>query len=68
LKADLVVPVPGGASGVSGLGTVESSEDTGSVLEVVSLEASEAKASGVGSLALITDGDAHFLGVEDPVL
>ena len=38
-EADLVVPVPGGASGVGGLGIVEVREDTLSFLEVVSLEA-----------------------------
>ena len=38
-KADLVVPVPGGASGVGGLGVVEVREDALSFLEVISLVA-----------------------------
>ena len=38
-EADLVVPVPGGASGVGGLGIVEVREDTDSVFQVISLVA-----------------------------
>ena len=38
-EADLVVPVPGGASGVGGLGIVEVREDALSFLQVVSLVA-----------------------------
>ena len=38
-EADLVVPVPGGASGVGGLGIVEVGEDTNSVFQVISLVA-----------------------------
>jgi len=68
LKADLVIPVPGGASSISGLGIVESTEDTSSILEVVSLEASKAETSNVTCLALITNGDTDLVSVEGPVL
>jgi hypothetical protein len=62
----LVVPVPGGASGVSGLGIVEGTENAGPVLEVVSLETSQTQASGVVGFALITDGNADLVGIESP--
>ena len=62
----MVVPVPGSASGIGRLGIVEGTENAGSVLEVVSLEASEAKTSGVVGFALITDGNADLIGIESP--
>ena len=64
----MVVPIPDSTSDVSGVSIVEAGEEALSVLKIVSLEASKAKSSGVGSLALITDGDANLIGVENPVL
>ena len=65
-EADLVVPVPGGASRVSGLGVVEVREDTLSFSKIVSLETLSAETSGVMSLALVGDRHADLVGVENP--
>jgi hypothetical protein len=62
----LVVPVPGSASGISRLGTVESTEDTSSLLKVVSLEAVKTKTSSIVRFALITDRNTDFVSVEGP--
>ena len=65
-QADLVVPVPGGASRVSGLGVVEVREETLSFSKIVSLETLSAETSGVMSLALVGDRHADLVGVENP--
>jgi aspartate carbamoyltransferase regulatory subunit len=67
-EADLVVPVPGGASRVSGLGVVEVREEALSILKIVSLETFSAETSGVVSLALVGDGHADLVSIEGPVL
>jgi aspartate carbamoyltransferase regulatory subunit len=67
-EADLVVPVPGGASRVSGLGVVEVREEALSILKIVSLETFSAETSGVVSLALVGDGHANLVSIEGPVL
>ena len=67
-QADLVVPVPGGASRVSGLGVVEVREKTESVGEVIALEAFSAVTVHGMSLALVGDRHADLVGVEGPVL
>jgi hypothetical protein len=63
---DLVVPVPDTASRVSGLGVVETGEDTGTILQVVSLEASKASSRIIVRSALVRNGDTDLVGVEDP--
>jgi hypothetical protein len=67
LEADLVVPVPGGAASISGLGVVELGEEALSVLEVVSLEAGKASTGIVVGLALIGNGHTDFVGIESPL-
>ena len=67
-EADLVVPVPGGASRVSGLGVVEVREKTESVGEVIALEAFSAVTVHGMSLALIGDGHTDFICIEEPGL
>jgi hypothetical protein len=67
-KALLVVPIPGSASGVRGLGVIGGREDASTILKVVSLEAGKASASAIRRSTLIGDGGADLVGVEDPVL
>jgi hypothetical protein len=67
-ETNLVDPVPGSATKISGLGVVEIREDTFSFLKIVSWEALSAETSGVMSLALVGDGHADLVGVEGPVL
>ncbi len=67
-KADLIVPVPGSASGIGGLGVVRGREDAGTILKVITLEAAQAGTSAVGGSALIRNRHADLVGVEDPVL
>jgi hypothetical protein len=67
LEADLVVPVPGGAASISGLGVVELGEKALSVLKIVSLEAGNAGTGLVVSGAEIGDGNANLLVVESPL-
>ena len=66
-ETDLVVPVPGGAATVSGLGVVEVREETSAIDKVVSLEAGGTMSSFVVSLALIGNWDAHLIGVKGPM-
>lgn len=61
LEALLVVPVPFGASQVSGLGRVERGELADTVDEVITLEAGSAGAGVVVALALILNGNADFV-------
>ena len=65
-KTILIVPIPGSASRVGGLGIVGGREDASSVLEVVALEAGKAVSAGIMRSALIGDGGANLVGVEDP--
>ena len=67
-QADLVVPVPGSASLISGLGVVGEGEEALSVLEVISFVADGAVTGNVVFLALVSNGDADFVGVEGPSL
>ena len=67
-EADLVVPVPGGASEVSRLLVVISREDTSSVNEVVSLEAGEAVTIIGMRGALVRNGNTNVVGIEDPLV
>ena len=64
----MVVPVPSGASRVGRLGVVESREDTGSVLEVVSLEAGQTVSILIIGGALIRNWHANLVGIEGPSL
>ena len=68
LQADLICPVPGSTSGISRLGVVGGREDAGTVNEVVALEAGSAGTGGIVSAALVGNGNADLVGVEDPVL
>jgi hypothetical protein len=65
-EADLIVPVPSTASGIGGVGVVGGREDTGTVLEVIALEAGEAGTIAVVGSALVRDRGADFVGVENP--
>jgi len=65
-QADLVVPVPGGASRVSRLGVVEVRENALTLLEIVTLETFSTITAHVMSLALVGDGHADLVGVENP--
>ena len=67
-EADLVVPVPGGAATVSGLGVVEIREEASTIDKVVSLEAGGAVASFVVSFALISNWHTNLISVESPSL
>ena len=67
-QADLVVPIPGSASLISGLGIVGEGEEALSVLEVISFVADGAVAGSVVLLALVGNGNADFVGVEGPSL
>ena len=65
-EADLIVPIPGGTSEVSGLHVVGFREDAFSFNEVVSLVASSAVTIfGVFS-ALVRDGNTNFVSIKDP--
>ncbi len=64
----MVVPVPLGTSGVSGLGIVEGGESTDSVFKIVALETGQTETCGIGSLALVADGSTDLFVVEDPSL
>ena len=66
-KAFLVVPVPSGTSGVSRLGVVGGGKDAGTALEIIALIAGQAGTLGVSCSALIRNGNADLVGVEDPV-
>ena len=67
-KADLVVPVPSGTSGVGRLGIVPFGEDALSFNEVVSFVASEAvTVFGVGG-ALVRNGNAFSISILEPVV
>ena len=66
-KANLVRPIPGSTSKVSGFGVVEVREDTLSFLKVISLEAFSAVTVFGMSFALIGNGNADFVSIEDPV-
>jgi hypothetical protein len=63
----LVIPIPRGTTSISRLGTVEFREDTSSVLQIISLVASEAESVTFNGLAIVTDGHTNSLIVEDPV-
>ena len=67
-QADLVVPVPGGASRVSRLGVVEVRENALTLLEIVTLETFSTITAHVMSLALVGDGHADLVSIEGPVL
>ena len=67
-KTDLIVPIPGGASRIGGLGIVEGGESTDSVFEIVALETGQTETCGIGSLALVADGSTDLFVVEDPSL
>ena len=67
-EADLVVPVPGGASRVSGFHVIRGREDASSVDEVVSLEAGEAVTVLGVSGALVSNGNTSAVGILEPVL
>ncbi len=64
----MVVPIPGSASRIGGLGVVEVGEDAGTILEIVSLEAAQASSSAIGGSALVRDGHAGLISIKDPVL
>jgi hypothetical protein len=64
----LVVPVPGGASGVRGLGVVGFREEALAVAQVVTLEARSAVSIISVSLALVGNGDTDAVRVEDPAV
>ena len=67
-KADLIFPVPSGASEVGRSGVVGGREDASSVDEVVSFVAGKTVSIiGMGS-AVIRDSDASTISIEDPVL
>ncbi len=65
-KTLLVVPVPGSASNIGRMSIVGGRENAGSLLEVVSLEASGAGSTVVVGGALIGNGGADLIGVEGP--
>jgi hypothetical protein len=65
---DLVIPVPNTASGIGRLGVVEAGEDTGSILEIVALEAGKASTTVVVTGALVRNGNTNLVGIENPSL
>ena len=67
-EADLVVPVPGGASEVSRLLVVISREDADSIDQVVSLEAGEAVTIIGMRGALVRNGNTNIISIEDPLV
>ena len=67
-KTNLVVPVPGGASGVGRLGVVPFGEDALSFNEVVSFVASEAVTVLGMSGALVRNGNAFSISILEPVV
>jgi hypothetical protein len=66
LQTDLSVPVPRGTSYVSDL--LNGGEGALSVLEIVSFVAGNTGATVVEGSALVGDGDADFVLVEDPIV
>ena len=62
----LIVPVPGSAPGVSGLGVVGVREEAGALLEVVALVAGLTGTAGIVGLAVVRNGHADLLVVENP--
>ena len=65
-KADLVVPVPGGASEILGVHGVGGREDTSSFLKIVSLETFSAVTILSMSSAVVRNRHTSSLSVEDP--
>ena len=63
----MIVPVPGSTSSIRWLGVVRVGEDTSSILEIVSFVAGQTVTSAITCCALIRNGDAGFVGVEDPI-
>ena len=66
-KADLVVPIPGGATSIRRLGIIESRENAGTFNKVVSLEAGQAVTVLSVRGALVRNGNANFVSIEDPI-
>jgi len=65
-QADLVVPVPGSAAGIGWLGVVGVREEAGALLEVVALVAGLTGTAGIVGLAVVRNGHADLLVVENP--
>ena len=63
----MIGPIPSSTARISRLGVVEVREDALSFLEVISLEALSAVTVHSVSFALVRDGNADFVGIEDPV-
>ncbi|CAM6002533.1 unnamed protein product [Sphagnum balticum] len=55
------------ATEIGGVGIVGSREGTSSILEVVPFVASETVTIRIKGGALVRNGDASFLGIEDPI-
>ena len=68
LEAQLIVPIPGFAARVSGLGVVELREDTGTFDKIVALEARGTETSGIIRLALITDSDTKTVSIKSEAI
>jgi hypothetical protein len=66
LQADLVEPIPGSASRISGLSVVEGREEALSVLKIVSEIACKAVSAIFVSFTLVSDGNANLVGIEEP--
>ena len=66
LKAKLLVPVPSSAADIGNL--LSGSEDTFSVVQVVSSIARKTSASAIESVALIRDRNTYFIGIENPIV
>ena len=66
LEANLVVPIPKTTARVSRLSIIKVREDALSLLDVISLEAGSTISIIRMSFALVRDGNADFVGIEDP--
>jgi hypothetical protein len=64
----LVFPVPGGTSEIGRSGVVGGREDTSSIDEVVSLEASQTVTVGGMRSTVVRDSDTGTLSILDPVI
>jgi hypothetical protein len=62
----LVIPIPGRASRIRWLGVVEFGENADSMLDVIALEAGQTVTLIVVSSALVRNGNADILSIENP--